>query len=139
MFAEDVPGGHHEEREIPEGHEGCGYRQHHYRHHHEHMRHLPMRGALHLLILKLLEERPLYGAEIKELLKSRLDLDIPSSAVYAILGILEEKGMVVSSWETTEKGAARKVYKITEEGDSYLKEKVENLKRTKKVFDFLLS
>mgnify|MGYP001626141077 CR=1 FL=1 len=103
------------------------------------MLHLPLRGALHLLILKLLEEKPLYGAEIKELLKSKLDLDAPSSAVYAVLGMLEEKGLVISSWETSEKGAARKVYRVTEEGISYLKEQVERLKMAKKVFEFLLS
>lgn len=128
------PKGHHWEGRPPEDYEGCDCR-----HRHRHMLHLPLRGALHLLILKLLEEKPLYGAEIKELLKSKLDLDAPSSAVYAVLGMLEEKGLVISSWETSEKGAARKVYRVTEEGISYLKEQVERLKMAKKVFEFLLS
>lgn len=134
----EPPEGRYWKDVSPEDYEGRCCRHHHH-HHHKRMLHLPLRGTLHLLILKLLEEKPLYGAEIKELLKSKLDLDMPSSVIYAILGMLEEKGMVISSWETPEKGAARKVYRVTEEGINYLKERVERLKRAKKVFDFLLS
>ena len=126
---------HHEEHR-PSCHRH--HRPHHWGHH-RHLGYMPMRGALHLLILKMLEEKPLYGSEIREALKSRLDLDVPSSAIYAVLGILEEKGLVLSSWETGERGAARKVYRITEEGISYLRERVEELRRSKKIFDYLLS
>ena len=101
--------------------------------------HLPLRGPLHLLILKLLGEKPLYGGEIREVLKSRFELDIPSSAIYVALSGLEEKGLVISSWETSEKGAARKIYRITEEGISYLKERIDELRRFKKILDYILS
>ncbi|MCS7099364.1 MAG: helix-turn-helix transcriptional regulator [Sulfolobales archaeon] len=118
----------------PHGH--CGRMR---GHHHWHHRHLPIRGPLHLLILKLLEEKPLHGSEIREVLESRLGLDIPSSAIYAILSILEDKGMVVSRWETAERGAARKLYSITEYGLEYLREGVEELKRFRKILEFLTS
>lgn len=126
---------HEEYHEHHERRHGC----HHHWPHHRHHRHLPMRGPLHLLILKLLEEKPLHGSEIREVLKNRLDLDVPASAIYTMLSTLEEKGMVLSKWETSEKGAARKLYSITEYGLEYLKEGIEELKRFKRVFEFLTS
>lgn len=111
----------------------------HHMMHHRRWWHLPVRGPLHLLILKLLEEKPLYGSEIREVLKSRFELDIPSSAVYTALSGLEERGLVISSWETGEKGAARKIYRVTEEGISYLKERIDELRRFKKILDYILS
>lgn len=118
-------------------HHECGC-WHHGRHH-WHRRHLPMRGPLHLLILKLLEEKPLSGSEVREALKTRLDLDVPASAVYTMLSVLEEKGLVVSRWETGEGGKARKLYSITEEGLEYLREGIEELKRFRRVLEFLTS
>ncbi len=124
---EEEEHGHH-------GHEcGCWHRGWHYWRH----RYLPLRGLLHLLILRLLEEKPLYGSEIREALRSRLDIDVPASAVYAILAGLEEKGMVTSKWETGERGAARKLYSATEYGLEYLKERVEDIRRFKRALDFL--
>ncbi len=124
--------------EFGEGHHHRGCECWHRGWHYWHRKYLPMRGLLHLLILKLLEEKPLRGSEVREALKSRLDLDVPGSAVYALLSILEEKGMVTSKWETGE-GAARKLYNITEYGLEYLKEGIEELKRFKRVLEFLTS
>ncbi len=76
---------------------------------------------------------------MRSALKEKLDLDIPSSAIYVILGMLEDKGLVTSSWETEEKGPAKKVYRITEEGLDYLKEMVEEIKRYRRVLDYLTS
>ncbi|MCX8185298.1 MAG: helix-turn-helix transcriptional regulator [Sulfolobales archaeon] len=130
-----------ERGEAEEREEFCTHHEKHHRHHYHwhHHKHLPVRGLLHLLLLKLLDEKPLHGSEVREILKSRLNLDIPSSAIYTILSILEEKGMVISKWETAERGAARKLYSITEYGVEYLKEGVEELKRFKKILEFLTS
>lgn len=124
-----------EERFEHHGRHQCCHHWHHHRHH----RHLPMRGPLHLLILKMLEEKPLRGSEIREALKSRLDVEVPGSTIYTVLSILEEKGMVLSKWETSEKGAARKLYSITEFGLEYLKEGIEDLKKFKRILEFLTS
>ncbi|MEM3980374.1 MAG: PadR family transcriptional regulator [Ignisphaera sp.] len=107
--------------------------------HHRHWRRLPVRGPLHLLILKLLSEKSMPGGEIREMLKSRFELEVPSPAIYTILNALEEKGFVISSWETSEKGAPRKVYRVTEDGLMYLKERVEDLRKFKKIIEYILS
>lgn len=100
---------------------------------------LPVRGPLHLLILKLLSEKSMSGSDIRETLKNMFGLDIPSPAIYTILSSLEGKGFVVSSWESGEKTASRKIYKVTEDGLIYLRERVEDLRRFKKILDYLLS
>lgn len=131
-------GYYHEHGEHRE--EGCCRRGHwHHLGRHWRFGYAPLRGLLHLLVLKLLSDGPLRGAEIRSALKEKLDLDIPSSAIYVILGMLEDKGLVASSWETEERGPARKVYRITEEGLEYLKEMVEEIKRYRKVMEYLTS
>lgn len=132
---------HEDWSEEPEEHEECfkHYRGHRRWHFHKHHKHFPVRGPLHLLILKLLSEKPLHGSEIREALKTKIEIEVPSSAIYAILSTLEEKGLVLSKWETSERGAARKLYSITEYGIEYLKEKIDELKRFKKIFEFLTS
>ena len=42
---------------------------------------------------------------------------------------MEKEGLVVSSWETPERGAARRIYEITEEGQLRLGEWVVALER----------
>jgi len=131
---------HHHEHEGDREEECCGHsRWHHHIGRHWRLGYAPLRGLLHLLVLKLLSEGPLRGTEIRNALKERLDLDIPSSAIYVILGMLEDKGLVVSSWETEERGPARKVYRISEEGLEYLKEMVEEIKRYRRVLEYLTS
>lgn len=106
---------------------------------HRHWKRLPVRGPLHLLVLKLLSEKSMSGSEIRETLKNRFELDIPSPAIYTILSLLEEKGLVVSNWETGEKGTPRKVYKVTEDGLIYLKERIDDFRKFKKIIDYILS
>jgi len=129
---------YHEHEEHREG-ECCGHGRWHHLGRHWRFGYVPLRGLLHLLVLKLLSESPLRGTEVRSALKDRLDLDIPGSAIYVILGMLEDKGLVVSSWETEERGPARKVYRISEYGLEYLKEMVEEIKKYRKVLDYLTS
>jgi PadR family transcriptional regulator PadR len=141
--SENMCCGHHHEYEEGHHEEGCcgrgGWHHHHHPGRHWRFGYAPVRGLLHLLVLKLLSEGPLRGTELRKALKDRLDLDVPSSAIYVILSMLEEKGLVVSSWETEEKGPARKVYRISEEGLDYLKEMVEEIKRYRRVLEYLTS
>ncbi len=117
----------------------CGHGRWHHLGRHWRFGYAPLRGLLHLLVLKLLSDGPLRGTEIRSALKEKLDLDIPSSAIYVILGMLEDKGLVVSSWETEERGPAKKVYRVSEYGLEYLKEMVEEIKRYRRVLDYLTS
>ncbi|MBF0566890.1 MAG: helix-turn-helix transcriptional regulator [Nitrospirae bacterium] len=41
-------------------------------------------------------------------------------AIYTLLNAMEERGLVVSKWDTSKNGPARRVYNITESGGLYL-------------------
>jgi PadR family transcriptional regulator PadR len=79
------------------------------------------------------------GVELKKKIRDELELDIPPSAIYVVLKMLENKGLVVSNWEIDEKGSARKIYRITEEGLDYLNESLGRLKSLKKILEYLHS
>lgn len=115
------------------------WHHHLWSHRHRFWRRPPIRGPLHLLILKLSIEKPMSGSDIRETLKNRFELEIPSPAIYTMLSMLEEKGFVVSSRGTSEKGVPRKIYRITEDGLTYLNERIEDLRKFKKILDYLLS
>jgi PadR family transcriptional regulator PadR len=55
------------------------------------------------------------------------------STVYRMLRGLEEQGFVTSHWDTDSGGPARRLYRITKEGDGYLAWWVEDLRETDRV------
>jgi poly-beta-hydroxybutyrate-responsive repressor len=55
------------------------------------------------------------------------------STVYRMLRGLEEQGFVASHWDTESGGPARRLYRITEDGDGYLAWWVEDLRETDRV------
>jgi DNA-binding PadR family transcriptional regulator len=99
--------------------------------------HIPLRGLLHLLILKILSKEPMRGVDIRSKIKDEVELEVPASAIYTILGLLENKGLVASTWQVEEKGPARKLYRITEEGLDYLNDAVSRIKEYKRIIDYL--
>ena len=56
-----------------------------------------------------------------------------SSTVYRTLRSLEEGGFVTSRWDTDSAGPARRLYKITQDGDEYLAWWVQDLHETERV------
>lgn len=50
------------------------------------------------------------------------DSEIEPGAVYRVLRQLEDAGMVVSTWDTTGHGPARRCYSLTSEGEQHLDE-----------------
>ena len=99
----------------------------------------PFRGLLHLLVLKILSKEPLRGVDVRNKLKEEIGLDVPASAVYTILSMLEERGFITSSWEVDEKGPARKIYRVTEEGLDYFNEALTRLREYRRMVEYLLS
>lgn len=61
------------------------------------------------------------------------------STVYRLLRNLEDGGLVVSRWDTSNPGPARRVYRLTEEGDRYLAWWVEDLRETERVLESFLT
>jgi PadR family transcriptional regulator PadR len=108
-------------------------------HHARHWRigHAPLRGLLHLLVLKILSKGPMRGVDVRAKLKEELGLEVPASAVYTILSLLESRGLVASTWQVEERGPARKVYRITEEGLDYLNDAVSRIREYRRVIEYL--
>ena len=60
------------------------------------------------------------------------------STVYRILRDLEDQGFVTSRWDTDSGGPARRLYLITEAGDDYLSQWIDDLRETDRVLHTFL-
>lgn len=78
------------------------------------------RATSPLVVLRLLNEKPMYGYEITSEIKNRSDGKYMISILYPVLYRLEEQGYIeISSTEVTD-GRARSYYSITPEGIKHL-------------------
>lgn len=84
-----------------------------------------IKGGTTTLILKLLEEKDMYGYEMIETLLTKSDhtFDLKAGTLYPILHSLEKRGMVESYEERTANGRIRKYYHLNANGKKLLKEK----------------
>lgn len=80
------------------------------------------------ITLKLVSKKPMHGYQIAEEISKILEREIPRPVIYFTLKKLEKEGFLTFKWDTQEKGPARKIYYITEEGEELLKYKMELLK-----------
>lgn len=85
-----------------------------------------IQGSLSMLILRLLEEKDMYGYEMIETLRGRSNqvFELKAGSLYPLLHSLEEKNFV-TSYEDDSSGKTRKYYHLTREGKHCLKEKKE--------------
>jgi DNA-binding PadR family transcriptional regulator len=83
-------------------------------------------GSTSMLLLRLLEEKDMYGYEMIETLekKSNNVFTLKAGTLYPLLHSLEEKNYL-KSYESETNGKTRKYYSITKEGKKYLKSKRE--------------
>lgn len=81
-------------------------------------------GSTSMLLLRLLEEKDMYGYEMIEALESKSNnvFTMKAGTLYPLLHGLEEKGCL-TSYEKEANGKTRKYYSLTKEGKKYLKEK----------------
>ena len=86
-------------------------------------------GSMSMLLLKLLEEKDMYGYEMIDTLrkKSRNVFELKAGTLYPLLHSLEEKGML-QVYEQEYGGKIRKYYSITKEGKGLLEIKKEEWK-----------
>lgn len=91
-------------------------------------------------LLLLLHCNEAHGYELLEGLKDfGFDRNpVDSSTVYRFLRDLEDRGFVTSRWDTGGSGPARRLYRITEKGDSYLAWWVQDLRETDQVLHHFL-
>ena len=83
-------------------------------------------GSTSMLILRLLEDKDMYGYEMIETLekKSNNVFTLKAGTLYPLLHSLEEKDYL-TSYEDEVNGKVRKYYNITKNGKKYLKSKKE--------------
>nr|MDH3083352.1 PadR family transcriptional regulator [Bacillus subtilis] len=84
-----------------------------------------VKGSTVILVLTLLNERPMYGYELVKEMGSRggNELQMKEGTLYPSLHKLERQGYISSYWEKQEKGPDRKYYRITDEGKEVLAER----------------
>ncbi len=82
-------------------------------------------GSTTMLILKLLEDKDMYGYLMIEELKKQSDntFDLKAGTLYPLLHGLEEQGMLLSYEESADSKRIRKYYSITKKGKQMLLEK----------------
>jgi PadR family transcriptional regulator PadR len=81
------------------------------------------RGTLEMIILSLLDERPMYGFEIITEMRDRsaAKFEMKEGTLYPVLYRMEEGQRVSSRWVAEGRAAPRKYYHITERGREDLK------------------
>ncbi|MCY6372214.1 PadR family transcriptional regulator [Clostridium ganghwense] len=99
-----------------------------------------LKGSTVILILKLLDKKPMYGYEmIKEIEeKSSGIFTFKEGTLYPILHTLEREGLVEAYWNQSEGKRRRKYYKITDEGKLSLKKKQEEWTTFRSTVDKIL-
>ena len=77
-----------------------------------------MRGAGPVAVLRLLDQREMYGYELVEALQERTEgvLAMGQSTLYPLLYNLESKGLIKGRWKTADSGRRRKYYGLTAKG-----------------------
>jgi PadR family transcriptional regulator PadR len=85
-----------------------------------------LKGNLSMLLLKLFNEKPMYGFEVAQELEERTDsyLNIKEGSLYPTLRTLEQRGLVKSWWKDGASGHRRRYYKLTAAGKKDLADRV---------------
>ncbi|MEC1646489.1 PadR family transcriptional regulator [Bacillus halotolerans] len=99
-----------------------------------------IKGSTVILVLTLLDERPMYGYELVKEMGSRNDneLQMKEGTWYPSLHKLERQGYISSYWEKQEKGPDRKYYRITEDGREILAERTKEWSMFSAMMDRML-
>jgi len=83
-------------------------------------------GSMTMLLLRLLEEKDMYGYEMIDTLRKKSNnvFELKAGTLYPLLHGLEDKGLL-RSYEKDFAGKTRKYYSITKEGKGLLEKKKE--------------
>ncbi|WP_069999121.1 PadR family transcriptional regulator [Cellulosilyticum sp. I15G10I2] len=87
-------------------------------------------GSTTMLILKLLEDKDMYGYQMIEELAKKSDdtFALKAGTLYPLLHTLEEQRMINSYDKNADTGRVRKYYSITKKGKEMLAEKKDEWK-----------
>ena len=99
-------------------------------------------GTIDLVLLSALQDRPRYGLEILEHIAARAGglFDMKEGSLYPALHRLVRAGWIDSEWQpSTQGGAQRKVYHLTDSGLEALQEKRQQWQGLRGAVDALLT
>ena len=85
--------------------------------------------------LVVLREESSYGYELMERLEEFGFAEINPGTLYRTLRQMEKEGLCESGWQTSDGGPARRMYAITDAGESYLAAWAEGCERYQNVMD----
>ncbi len=77
------------------------------------------KGLLDMIILQYLKQEPMHGYKIITKIRKGFGVYFGPSTIYPLLGTLEKKGYVKSTWYMDAK-RPRKVYQLTNDGKTVL-------------------
>jgi PadR family transcriptional regulator, regulatory protein PadR len=77
------------------------------------------KGLLDMIILQYLERESMHGYQLITKIRKDFGINFGPSTIYPLLGLLEKKGQLKSTW-SMDSERPRKVYKLTEEGKNLL-------------------
>ncbi|MHA1713035.1 MAG: PadR family transcriptional regulator [Candidatus Ranarchaeia archaeon] len=81
------------------------------------------RETLWIYILRLLQDKPMYGYEIREYIKDRFDFEPATITAYVVLYKMRKEGLVVTRIAKSPNGRPdRKYYSVTSKGLKLMKE-----------------
>jgi PadR family transcriptional regulator PadR len=81
-----------------------------------------MRGVGPMAVLKLLEDREMYGYELVQALARESEgvLTMGEATLYPLLYNLETKKLIRGTWRESQSGRRRKYYSLTKKGEARL-------------------
>jgi len=77
------------------------------------------KGLLDMIILQYLDQEPMHGYQLISKIRKGFGVYFGPSTVYPLLGTLEKKGYVKSTWNMDSE-RPRKVYSLTNDGGTVL-------------------
>jgi PadR family transcriptional regulator, regulatory protein PadR len=93
------------------------------------------RNWLTPVALVMLREEGTHGYELMERIAEFGFEQINPGTLYRVLRQMEKEGLCESEWETSNGGAACRVYSVTDAGEGYLEDWAEGCKKYQRVMD----
>lgn len=97
-----------------------------------------LRGFIQPRLLLRLAKKPAHGYELMAVVSEEDELGTDQGSLYRMLRAMEEDGLVVSNWDTSGGGPARRMYDITDHGMEHLHAWMVSIRKTRQLLDDFL-